>query len=133
MCTITGLQPLHQWGQTVVVLWKFCVSTGNRYTSSHNSRNSWVIYCNSVTVESEGSFLSGFDFYEGLIRNLAPMSHAKMWTLCESLKFKWPPPAISKILYFQWFGLQCGTVHRFWHFWGQGIHICCQFDDLTYF
>ena len=41
--------------------------------------NSRVIYCISVTVESIGSFLIEFAFYEGQIRNLAPMPSAKVW------------------------------------------------------
>ena len=47
-----------------------------------------------MTVESKGSFFSGFVFYEGYMKNLAGVTLAKVWAeFVRAQNSKWPPSA----------------------------------------
>ena len=63
-----------------------------------NNPFSWVIYNNSVTVESISSFLCGFVIYKGKRKNLAPIRLKKVRGNSVSTQNpKWPPSALLEI------------------------------------
>ena len=69
-------------------------SKRNNCTHSEINTISWVIWNTSVTVESKGRFFSGFVFCEGLMKNLAGMTLAKVWAeFVIAQNSKWPPSA----------------------------------------